>query len=243
MYYTPDLFIHVQRVTWIAEALCKQLHISDELTTKIIRRAMFHDDSEIIAWDIATPVKQNWSEKEENDYERKCANAIPILVSNYWDILWSDYEDILREMEDFESEWTYNELSLIHAIIEYADKLDALMEVSHEFYSGSNSFLNNMKEVFGFDITCFEYVLKRVQRRKKKIEATLWKIINDIWFFNLEQQRNLELEKIVQWWSMHTSSSIEWNTWNDMYDLWKELHFNYGSKEHVSYLYTQNITI
>jgi hypothetical protein len=47
------------------------------------------------------------------------------------------------------------------------------MEVSHEFYSGSNSFLNNMKEVFGFDITCIEYVLKRVQRRKKKIEATL----------------------------------------------------------------------
>ena len=242
MYYTPNLWIHVQRVTWLTESICKQLNISPEITERVIRVAMFHDDSEIIAWDVATPVKQNWSSEEKSAYEKKCENAIPVLVDNYWNKLWDDYGNILIEVENYSYIWGEETTDLIHAILEYADKLDALMEVTHELYSGSNSFLNHMGKKFGFDLNCFQYVINRVDRRKKKIENILWRQIQNIWYFNIQQQANLDLEKIVQDWDLHTQESCKKLTWNELYDLWKQLHFNSKDSQYIQYLYNQNIT-
>lgn len=242
MYYTPNLWIHVQRVTWLAQWISKQLWVSERIRDRVTRVAMFHDDSEIVAWDIATPVKQNWSPEEKSEYEAICSNAIPILVENYWDELWDDYEEILKEMESSQSEWIFDETSLIHAIIEYADKLDALMEVTHELYSWNDSFLKNLWETYGFNVNWFEYVLNRVKRRRSKIEKLLEKDISDIWYFNIIQQDNLDLKAIVSTWEKFTRFNIKKTTGNEIYDIWKNLHFYDWRDEKISVLYSENIT-
>jgi 5'-deoxynucleotidase YfbR-like HD superfamily hydrolase len=242
MYYTPDLFIHIQRVTWMAEGICNQLELWQEITQKVTRRAMFHDDCEIIAWDIATPVKQNWTIREKKIYERKCSQAIPILDENYWNILWDDYASILQEMETFHIEWSSDEDILIHAIIEYADKLDAYMETFHELYSWSAWFLSNMNSEFNFDKTCWEYITDRVIKRRKQIKKALWKKIPQIWYFNTYQITQLDINEIVSIWEKHTHDSVLQNSEVEIYELWKQLHFNTKNNEYISYLYTQNIT-
>lgn len=243
MYYTPDLWIHVQRVAWFTQEICRQLGLSKEITQKALRRAMFHDDSEIIAGDIATPVKQNWTDREKQEYEERCKNAIPILVSNYWPILGEDYEAVLREMEDSQTEWIYDENSIIHAILEYADKLDALMEVIHELYSGSNSFLNNLWDTFGFDMNWFEYVINRVQRRRAKIEELLQKEIPQEWVFCILELVKLDIDSIVVSWKTHTKDSILVDSWITIYEIWKKLHINSWDSWLISQLYTQRISL
>lgn len=241
MYYTPNLWIHVQRVVWLSEEICNQLELDKELSHKIIKRAMFHDDTEIIAWDIATPVKQNWSQKEKEFYEQKCMNAIPILIDNYQDTLDSDYWNILKEMES-SWEWESNDYAFIHAIIEYADKLDALMEVTHELYSWSKSFLNHLWDTYGFNVNWFEYVLARVNRRKKKIEETLWRNITDSWLFNLWQQNKYNPLNFTVGSGFHTLDSItQWKE-NELYDIWINLHLKKWTPEHKKHLYIQNIS-
>ena len=74
--------------------------MNKERTQRVLRVANFHDDSEIIAWDVITPVKDNWSAEEKLEYENLCENAIPILVNQYGEELGSDYEEILKEMTD-----------------------------------------------------------------------------------------------------------------------------------------------
>jgi len=116
MYYTTNVWIHVERVTMIAREICKKLKLDEDLSQQIIRLAMFHDDAEIIAGDYATPEKQSWSEKRKLEYETECKNAIPLLVARYEKEIWNDYEPILRmvECKNYDLQWS---------ILEYADKL------------------------------------------------------------------------------------------------------------------------
>lgn len=241
MFYTPNLWIHINRVTWLAEELSIQLWLSPEITKKVVRRAMFHDDSEIIAWDIATPVKQNWSQEEKEDYEKKCANAIPILVQSYGNELWNDYQAILKEMECWHQK-LWEDFTLIHAIIEYVDKLDALMEVCHELYSWSSSFLKNLKDTYNFDINWFNYVLQRVLRRRNNLEKLLWKILPQKWVLNMKELEELNTESVVKNWNSHTEKLILESSWVEVYDIWKQLHINKGEIEQQKKLYIQNIT-
>lgn len=241
MFYTPNLWIHIQRVTWLAQELCKQLWYNNELSQKIIRRAMFHDDSEIIAGDIATPVKMNWSQKQIDAYALQCKNAIPILVKAYGKEIGDDYEKILSEEEKNKKGSITKEQEFIHIFIEYVDKLDALMEVLHELSSWSSWFLSNMKKVFWKDITCWEYIISRVQSRYDSLQSFL----NDeknTGLLNLNQIINLNINKISQSWVSHSKHSVQDNTWIEVYDIWKKLHFSHGTQEHQKYLYIQNIT-
>jgi len=237
MMYTTNVWIHVERVIWISENICKSLSLSEELTQKIIRRAMFHDDTEIITWDYATPEKQSWSKEKIEKYEQECENAIPLLVGAYERELWSDYEKILYEVEGVQ-QWD----SLVHSIIEYADKLDALMETFHELSSGSTGFLSSMKKHFGKDMTCWEYIITRVQKRYSKLQEIYWKPFPNTWILNLEQIRMIDIQKVVSNWRNHTIDSVEQRTGIELYDTWKDLHFINGTPEHIKYLYTQNIT-
>ena len=237
MFYTPNVWIHVERVTWLTISLSKQLWFSEELSTKIMRRAMFHDDSEIIAWDYATPEKQSWSREKKEQYDEKCKNAIPLLVEAYQKELGNDYKDILIEME-----WKHDEESIIHAIIEYADKLDAFMETFHELYSWSVGFLSNMKDHFHKDMTCWKYILDRVIRRRQKLEELIWDSMTHTWLLNTIELEDLNISKIVHAWEIHSLESVQQKTWFEIYDIWKQLHFKNGTNEHISYLYIQNKT-
>jgi 5'-deoxynucleotidase YfbR-like HD superfamily hydrolase len=241
MFYTPNLWIHVQRVALISSYICKQLSLDTEITARIARMALFHDDTEIIAWDIISAEKQNWSEIEKAEYKAKCENAIPILVDAYSPNLWTDYEEILIEMERYQWKWT-DEFRLSHAIIEYSDKLDALMEISHELYSWSPSFLNNLKEAYGFDITNSLYALHKVVKRKWDLEKVLWHNLAQEWLFALEQQLHLNHEDIVIHGHKHNRDSIQKSTTNIIYDIWRQLHFDTKNEQIISQLYTRNIT-
>jgi len=241
MFYTPNVWIHIERVTWFAQYLWEKLELNISLRTKIIRTAMFHDDSEIIAWDYATPEKKSWSEKRKKEYEEECRNAIPILVKHYWDAIWKDYENILIAEESKELVTKTKEETIIHIIIEYVDKLDALMETLHELYAWNPSFLNNMNKVFSRDMTCWEYILQRVERRHVKLQE-LWYIKNNDTIFNISQLQNIDIQSIVQQWKNHTQDSVQQKSWIEIYDIWKQLHFDNGTSEHTAYLYTQNIT-
>lgn len=202
---------------------------------------MFHDDTEIIAWDIATPEKQSWSKEKLKAYEQECKNAIPTLVDTYWKDLWVDYQDILTKEENKNS-LSNNEDISIHSIIEYTDKLDALMETLHELYSWNPSFLSSMKSHFKKNMTCWEYILWRVERRRNQVEKILQRDIPQAWIFNISQIQNLDIQHIVKNWNNHSQESVQLKSWIEIYDIWKDLHFTYGSKEHRDYLYTERVS-
>jgi len=216
MFYTPNLWIHVERVTWITQQLCKSLKLDTSLSQTIIRKAMFHDDSEIIAWDFATPEKRSWSEERKREYEQECLQAIPILTARYGQELWDDYEHILREEENKEQSD-----SLEHAIIEYADKLDALMETFHELYSGNSAFLNSMYPVFWRDMTCWEYIKSRVVKRRNKLEAMLGSSIEEKWLFATWELCKCDIKNIVISGVAHSKTSIAQNSGFEIYDPYR----------------------
>ncbi len=203
---------------------------------------MFHDDSEIVVWDYVSPQKDWWSKEEKEAYQHACENATNTLVDNYASELWSDYGEILQEMESHQNEDSYDETSFIHALVEYTDKLDALMEIAHELHSGSSGFLNNLKEEFGIDKVCLKYVIDRVDKRRNKLsQFPNYKILSE-WVFNIEQIHELDIHKIVENWSKHTPESVKKKSWIEIYDLWKELHFQNWTLEHIEYLYTEHVT-
>lgn len=242
MLYTPDLWVHVNRVTWITKHICEHLNLDEDVTKKTTRRAMFHDDSEIVAWDIISAVKQNWNQEQKDDYAEKCKNAIPLLVNAYGEELWNDYGEILHEMESPQIEYFSNSDHISHAIVEYADKMDAFMEVTHELYSWSDGFLRNLKASYNFDTDWFNYVLTRVKRRKQKLEKLLWYTLTQEWFFALQQQENLNMTNIVSRWKAHTQDSVRKTSDNILYDTWKHLHFDNSDEKFISPLYTQSIS-
>ena len=240
MLYTPDLLIHVQRVMWNVRVICKDLSLSPEFVNETLLEAEYHDDDEIIADDILTPVKDLWSEEERSEYEENCRNARKLLITRYWEELWDHYARILTSMKKSEVEKTSDE-KLSNAIVDYADKLDAHMEVTHEIHAWSVNFWKNMKKNHWYDDHVFWYTLSKIRVRKEKIETILWKTIN-IWLLDINNRWDIDIHSILKNWKPHTFNSLQEKTSDTIYNKWIENHFSFGNEEQIKRLYIQNRT-
>jgi 5'-deoxynucleotidase YfbR-like HD superfamily hydrolase len=86
VFYRPDLLIHTTRVFWITREICKYLKENSTANFQediALDMARVHDDSELLAGDIISVRKAEFSEKEKQQYEQKCLAAIEQLSENY----------------------------------------------------------------------------------------------------------------------------------------------------------------
>ena len=92
--------------------------------------AIFHDVSEIITGDLATPVK--YSNKEiQNAYKELETQAQKSLLDMLPNDLQPEYENILCQQESEELLWKY---------IKAADKISALIKCTEELIMGNKEF-------------------------------------------------------------------------------------------------------
>lgn len=82
-----------------------------------------------------------------------------------------------------------------------------------------------MKNTFTFDIDCYNYILERVETRRKKIEELLEISIPHRGILNLKDARKINTQDIVKYSEPHTPKSIQAKTFHESYDIWKNLHF------------------
>ena len=136
MYYRPNLLIHSRRVSWMAWEIATFLM---EMTWKVIdvelikEMAKFHDDAEIITWDYLAMDKESFTIEKQSEYENDSIRAIEILYDNYSNISNKcDYKELLLSIET--KKW------IEFQIVDFADKLDAHMEISHELFAGNEMF-------------------------------------------------------------------------------------------------------
>jgi 5'-deoxynucleotidase YfbR-like HD superfamily hydrolase len=240
MLYTPNLWTHIHRVEWNVKEICEDLLFSDTLVNEWRLIAKYHDDEEIVTWDVLTPEKDKWTQQERIDYETQCKQAKQILVKEYWSKLWDDYSRILTLLEIPKIEQPH-EVQLLKAIVDYADKLDAHMEVTHEIYAGSIDFTKNLLVAHWYDDHVFWYTLWKIIQRKKHIETLLWKEV-DTGLLDINSRWNIDIITLVNESIPHTLENLQKKTWDPIYDTWIQNHFKYWEIEHIEKLYIKNVT-
>ena len=171
MFYRPNLYIHSNRVEWLAFEIAKTLiSISPKIREKIdldfIRElAKFHDDAELITWDFISLDKESFSDEKRKEYEENCQNAISILYENYWNIYSKfNYKELLEIHET--KEW------LAFKIVDFADKLDAHLEVCHELFAWNRGFFIKL-EKWGLNVDVFDYTKNKLKKILPQILAEL----------------------------------------------------------------------
>ncbi len=139
VFYRTNLLIHSHKVTRITKEIC---NILEKLWLEFnrdlaIELAKFHDDAEIITWDIVATKKERWTEEEKEAYNEKCKNALDILYSNYKNESKKfDYKKLLEIEEERNSKEFF--------IIKLADRLDAHCECMHEMYWWNEEFVKRI---------------------------------------------------------------------------------------------------
>jgi len=128
IYYKANLWIHTARISWITREIATFLHslrpgMFD--IEKTVALSIVHDDTEIIVWDIVSPVKMAFTPEQKKEYEDKCAGAIDTLYETYWkDFIDYDYKELLLMEEAWDS--------IEYSIMKYADKLEAHFSLTFE---------------------------------------------------------------------------------------------------------------
>jgi 5'-deoxynucleotidase YfbR-like HD superfamily hydrolase len=233
MFYRPNLHIHSNRVEWISREIMKYLdRYRDKAkvvidTDLVVELARFHDDTEIITWDILAMDKESFSEESQNKHDNHSKRAIDILYENYWNI--SDkynYADLLKLNED--KQW------LEFKIVDFSDKLDANLEIAHELLAWNSAFAIKL-EKWGIDLHPFAYTRNK-----------LFKILPEV-LANYDMDLNLENTFLDLSWDYdsdyflnksknHDLENLRTKSWYNSYDLWIELHFRPENKEFLNYL-------
>lgn len=236
MFYRPNLWIHAQRVEWISREIALWLWLHDVQIERIEKLARYHDDAEIIAGDILSMDKENFSPEEKKSYQESCDNALNILIENYSSELWSEYALYLEELEKSQVDNQYNGETLEKAIVMYADKLDAHMEVSHEIYAWNKMFTIILSD-FWLTVNPYDYTRNKILKLKNDIIS---RVKNPS---KIEKVDLLELDTVMdvyfqaEKWEKHSKESVKIWTWNNLYDTWRKLHFTYWDTEAIEYLY------
>lgn len=233
MYYRPNLLIHSRRVEWIATEISNFLakNTDKKIDLDLVREmARFHDDAEIITWDYLAMDKEAFSIERLSEYENDCENAISILYDNYKHLSKNfDYKDILLKIEN--KDW------IEFLIVDFADKLDSHLEISHELFAWNDMFSIILSK-WWLDVWPFDYTKNKVKKIHVNILDYFW---NDLdltdtfldltsYFTDLECLNNSR---------KHSYSMLWENTWYHLYDKWLELHFKYWTEEDINYLVNQ----
>ena len=231
MYYRPDLLIHTSRVQWISQEICKYLqNLKPDLCDyeKATEFAKFHDDSEILAWDILSLNKERFSQEEKEEYDKKTLTAIETLTQEYsWETDF-DYKELL--LIDF------HKTGIEYLIGMYADKLDAHMEVCHELFAGSTTFYHILKK-WNLPYTSFEYTKLKALWYLEKLEQISWvHLKNNHPFFSFP---DIDIESFVKNGKPHSEESLKKDIWYIPYDTWKKLHFLSWNSRQKEYLWTR----
>jgi len=232
MYYRSNLFIHTKRVTWIASEIAKFLN---NVTAKKIdvwfvqEMANFHDDDEIIMWDYLAMDKEVFSPEQKKQYEFDSNNAIEILYIHYWNI-WNnyDYKDILLKLR--------NKTWIEYLIVEFADKLDAHLEVSHELFAWNKMFSVVLSD-WWLNVGPFDYTRNKLKKRLDNFSEYFSPHIDLSGSF-LDLNSTFDENKCLKNSKLHKISNL-WNTWYNLYDKWIDIHLKYGTQEDVNYLVNQ----
>lgn len=233
MFYRPNLYIHSYRVEWIALEISKFLmnykdYFKINFDINLVKElARFHDDTEILTWDFLAMDKESFSDSQKNIYENSSQMAINILYYNYQNISEKfDYKEVLQILE--KKEW------LEFQIVDFADKLDAHLEISHELFAWNKAFAIKLLK-WNIDLQPFEYTKNKLFKILDKISNNLTQKIDfkntflDLsWDFNtdfcLNNSRN------------HNIESLKIPTKYNLYDLWINLHFKKENKEFFDFL-------
>lgn len=232
MYYRPNLRIHTTRVYWITREITKYLDsINKNIYSSEIAKelALYHDDSELIMWDILSMKKEKFTNSQQDNFEKESISAIKKLSEKYSTLSQHNYEKLL--LMDQEKQ------SIEYFIVAYADKLDANMEVCHEIFAGNHTFTCDLKS-FWIDSTPYNYTREKIQKLLKKL--------SDIFKENLESKiplfttrELLDVKNVCFHGAPFNEKNIRYKTWYTLYDSWKELHFLYWTYREKQYLYKQ----
>lgn len=232
MFYRPNLYIHSNRVEWIANEIAILLNnFENKVNVELVKElARFHDDTEIITGDFLSMDKENFSKIQQNDYENDSQRAINILYDNYKNISEKfDYKDILQILE--KKEW------LEFNIVDFADKLDAHLEISHELFAWNKAFAIKLTK-WNLDLQAFKYTKNKLFQIKDKIlssfdtEIDLKNTFLDLsWDFDTNFCLNKERK--------HSLETLKIPTLYHLYDLWINLHFKEENKKFLNFLFNK----
>lgn len=230
MFYRPNLLIHSRRVEWLAWEISQFLieNIWAELDIELIKQmARFHDDAEIITWDYLSMDKESFSNEKQNEYENDSIKAIDILHDNYGNISEQfDYKQMLLDLEA--KKW------LEYLIVNFADKLDAHLEVSHELFAWNKMFAIILSN-WWLEVWPFDYTKNKLFKIQKEIINHYWKDIDFNGSF-LDLDSHFDDKLCLDNSRIHTISMLWENTWYNLYDNWIELHFNNWNDHDINYL-------
>ena len=232
MFYRPNLAIHTTRVNWITREITAFLETIDPsifdrwLANEL---AIFHDDSEILTWDFLSMEKEKMSLEEKQKHEENCLRAIDALAKSYEDVSRYDYKKLL--LLDHYKQWVE------YAIVNYADKLDAHMEIYHELLAGNPITVKKLSQ-WNVDLYPYEYTRNKIVSLLGKLSNIFWKELSGTHPLLMTSQIMDHLE-IFTGSKLHTSESIQEKSWYTLYDSWKELHFKYWNDWQKEYLYVQ----
>lgn len=230
MHHRPNLFIHSKRVEWLSLEISNFLikKTSKKLDIDLIREmARFHDDIEIIIWDYLAMDKEKFSEEEKLSYKNKSLDAINILYDNFWNISEKfNYKEILLNVEN--KEWIES------FIVDFADKLDAHLEISHELFAWNKNFIAKLSH-WWLDIWPFDYTINKILKIRENILNYFWNDFDLNWSF-LDLSSNFDDIKIFENSKNHNLQNLQLDSWYHLYDNWIKLHFKYWNIEDINYL-------
>ena len=232
MFYRPNLRIHTQRVFWMTREITSFLStINNNIFSKDItdELALFHDDVEIMTWDIISLEKEAFSEQEKIEYEKSTLSAIDFLAKSYKDLSKYNYKKLL--LLDVERK------SIEYLIVSYADKLDAHMEICHEIFAGNSLCISSLSR-FWNNTFPYDYTRNKILKIQKQLSDIFKTPLHDSLLLFMTSQI-LDFRKVCALWLPHTSETIKENTWYILYDTWKNLHFQHGELWEREYLYKQ----
>lgn len=233
VFYRPNLLIHSRRVEWISSEITKFLIEKTKKNIDIIlvrEMAKFHDDTEILTWDFLAMDKESFSKSKQDDYENDSINAISILYDNYWNISEREnYKDILLNIES--KKW------LEFLIVDFADKLDAHLEITHELLAWNEAF-NIKLTKWNIDLKPFNYTKNKLIKILPNILEYFKDDYNLEWSF-LDLNSPVNTEKCLDNKKIHNLDNLRNKSWYNLYDLWIDLHFNYWNSSDIDYLINQ----
>lgn len=232
MYYRPNLRIHTTRVFWITRELTKYFDTinssiySSELTNEL---AIYHDDTELILWDVLSMDKEKYSPQEKERQEILNKQAIEELTAKYSQLTKQDYRKLLYIDKDKQA--------IEYFIVCYADKLDAHMEICHEIFAWNPLPIKKLTR-FWLDIYPYDYTRNKILKLAEQLSNIFWTPL-------IDSHPLLSVSQILDFENAHfhgqpfSEANIRYKTGYTLYDTWKELHFLYWTYREKQYLYTQ----
>lgn len=233
MFYRPNLLIHSKRVEWLAMEIANFLvektgkYIDIDLVREMAR---FHDDAEIITGDYLAMDKEKFWEEKLKEYEKDCENAIEILYEKYKDLSEKfDYKELLLKIEN--KEW------IEFQIVDFADKLDSHLEISHELFAWNEMF-TIILERWWLDVWPFDYTKNKVKKIVDNILDYFWYNI-DLTDSFMDMNSHYNDKKCIENSRIHNINALWDNTGYNLYDKWIEIHFKYWNEDDLNYLVNQ----